>query len=550
MSRNGRLQVTLTLRNSLDSYGRMHYCYIDEHGDRSPTLRVRPGDLLLLKLKNELSLSAHGGQQNAAQPDCKSSAMSAMAIDATNLHFHGLTASPVCPADDSLHISVAPSKFFLYRVHIPEDEHPGLYWYHPHPHGHTEEQVLGGASGALIVEGITRANPVTAGLPARVLVIRDQKLRDWKVAALKGASQKPDPNRPSKDLSINFIPVSYPEYPLATIETHPRTRELWRVLNASADTYVNLGVLFNGELEGSKLVAEHASWQPLGLVSLDGVPIPEVESSKEHVLWKTSLPIPPGGRAEFIFDTPPEGIKAQLITGGVDTNPPDDEDNPRPPSGPGSSIRDVDDYTPPRPLARIAASPVASEPPALDEAQPAPAPPAANTLAMAPLATVSPVRQRKLYFSEKVMDPRHPETSTVFYITEEGHTPKAFDPAVLTPDVVVHQGDIEDWTIENRSTESHAFHIHQLHFLPLERDHEPVSEGDLLDTVDVPYWDGVSKEFPSVKLRMDFRGADIVGVFPYHCHILQHVDGGMMGLIEVKPKLRSVNTRKTGANSR
>jgi len=52
----------------------------------------------------------------------------------------------------------------------------------------------------------------------------------------------------------------------------------------------------------------------------------------------------------------------------------------------------------------------------------------------------------------------------------------------------------------------------------------------------VPYWDGRSAQFPSVKLRMDFRDPEIVGTFPYHCHILQHSDGGMMGLIEVRPK--------------
>lgn len=544
VSRHGRLQVTLTLRNSLDSDGRMHYCYLDERGDRSPTLRVWPGDLLLLKLKNEVSISAaKTHSQEAGQRDCKSASMTAMAIDATNLHFHGLTASPVCPADDSLHVSIAPSQFFVYQVRIPKDQPPGLYWYHPHPHGHTEEQVLGGASGALIVEGLSRANPVTAGLPERVLVIRDQSLRGRNTPDSKAGTQEPDSSYPSKDLSINFIPVPYPEYSVATIQTRPRTRELWRVLNASADTYVNLGVLFNGELQGSKLVAAHASWQPLGLVALDGVPIPKAKSLQERVLWKTAILIPPGGRAEFLFETPAEGIKAELITEGADTNPPDDEDNPGPPSGSSSPIRDSDDNTPPRPLARIVASHLSSEPPVLDKAPPASA--RVRSGLKASLAEVLPVRQRKLYFSEKATDPHHPETSTVFYITEEGHIPKAFDPAVLKPDIVVHEGDIEDWTIENRSTESHAFHIHQLHFLLLERNHEPDDESGLLDTVDVPYWDGFSKDFPSVKLRMDFRGSDIVGVFPYHCHILQHVDGGMMGLIEVKPKVRSVNPGKT-----
>ena len=572
VSRNGHLQVSLRLRNSLDSAGQMHYCYIDEHGDRSPTLRLRPGDLLVLRLKNELkselkSESSHPHpsttehSHRAARPDCASAMMT---MDSTNLHFHGLSVSPSCHSDDSLHVSIAPSKTFVYRVRIPENQPPGLYWYHPHPHGHSEEQVLGGASGALIVEGIATANPLVAGLPERVLVIRDQKLRDQKLRDQKLRDQKSsadaastnDPSLPAKDLSVNFIPVPYPEYTVATINTRPLTREFWRVLNASADTYVNLGVLFNGEWQGSGLVAEHGNWQRLGLVAVDGVPISEDNSSNSatgsttgsttgggKVLWKSEILIPPGGRAEFVLQTPPEGIKAELLTAGADTNPPAEEDldtsaatragssnSDNIPDNNPDSIPDNDDNTPPRPLARIVSSRSAVEPPALRED-----PPPASQRQIAGLATVSPVRQRRLYFSEKVMDPKHPDTSTVFYLTEEGHAPKAFDASVMAPDIVVHSGDVEDWTIENRSLESHTFHIHQTHFLLLERDNDPASERYLLDTVDVPYWDGRSLRFPSVKLRMDFRDPNIVGTFPYHCHILQHLDGGMMGLIEVLP---------------
>ncbi len=567
VSRNGRLQVSLRLRNYLDSSRRMHYCYIDGNGDRSPTLRLRPGDLLILKLKNELqgepeaelplpsmtrgatSILARPQRperraktlehpHKAVQADCKSAAMT---VDGTNLHFHGLGISPSCHSDDSLHVSVAPSQTFEYRVRIPRNQPPGLYWYHPHPHGHSEEQVLGGASGALIVEGMAAANPLVAGLPERVLVIRDQKLRNQNVESPATGALDHDLNRPSKDLSINFVPVPYPEYPVATIETRPLTREFWRVLNASADTYVNLGVLLNGEWRGTGLLTEHGSWQPLGLIAVDGVPISEANSSntsEKMSLPTTEILIPPGGRAEFIFQTPPLGVSAELITVGADTTSPADEDNDAVGGPNPKAIPDNDDNTPPRPMARIVSSRSVVEPRALT----VDASPAARRPTNA-LATVSPVRQRKLYFSEKAMDPKHPEASTIFYLTEEGHTPRAFDPSVTAPDIVVHQGDVEDWTIENRSLESHVFHIHQIHFLLLDRDGDRASEQYLLDTVDVPYWDGSSAEYPSVKLRMDFRDPNIVGTFPYHCHILQHVDGGMMGLIEVLPKPRESATK-------
>jgi hypothetical protein len=62
-----------------------------------------------------------------------------------------------------------------------------------------------------------------------------------------------------------------------------------------------------------------------------------------------------------------------------------------------------------------------------------------------------------------------------------------------------------------------------------------VNEPFLRDVINVPFWDGKTKKYPSVKLRMDFRDPAIVGVFPYHCHLLEHEDGGMMGLVRVEP---------------
>ena len=92
---------------------------------------------------------------------------------------------------------------------------------------------------------------------------------------------------------------------------------------------------------------------------------------------------------------------------------------------------------------------------------------------------------------------------------------------------------MEDWTIENRALENHEFHMHQIHFLVLAVNGVPVStaQRQYLDTVNIPFWTG-SGPYPSVKVRMDFRGAD-VGDFVYHCHILEHEDGGMMAHIRV-----------------
>ena len=53
---------------------------------------------------------------------------------------------------------------------------PGLYWYHPHAHTLAEAQMLGGATGALVVGGIQNYQPAVVGLPERLIVVRDNLL--------------------------------------------------------------------------------------------------------------------------------------------------------------------------------------------------------------------------------------------------------------------------------------------------------------------------------------------------------------------------------------
>jgi FtsP/CotA-like multicopper oxidase with cupredoxin domain len=151
------------------------------------------------------------------------------------------------------------------------------------------------------------------------------------------------------------------------------------------------------------------------------------------------------------------------------------------------------------------------------------------------LGNVTPVRTRRLYFSEKLSDPNNPDSAMEFYITVDGQTPAMFNPDSGLPDIIARQGTVEDWIVENRSNELHAFHIHQLHFLLLDYLGKPVNEPFLRDTVNVPYYKDKMLVYPSVKLRMDFRDPNAAGTYPYHCHLLEHEDGGMMGLIRVEP---------------
>ena len=440
----------------------------------------------------------------------------AMTPTSSNLHFHGMTVPPVCHQDDVLKTSIQPDDSpFEYRLRIPADEPPGLYWYHPHIHGFSKAQVLGGASGALIVEGLERVDPVLAGLPERVFVIRDQELMNPDAPPAKSEPVVPKMmidrdgdaanngtgfGKPAKDLSINFVPVPYPDYPPAVITMRPGERQLWRVLNASAITYLDLALL------------ARRTARPLGIVAIDGTPIKFNGSPAAPVIWVNHIGVPPGARVEFIVEGPPPGAPALLVTRTVDTGPGGEND-------------------PNRALASIVPAAGAPEPHAQLATKPEPLPPAALPW----VGNVTPVRVRKLYFSEKLDDPNNPSSAAAFYLTVDGQTPEPFDPTSDAPDIVVKQGDVEDWIIENRSMELHDFHIHQLHFQLLDWSGIPVNEPFLRDTVNVPYYNGHMLNYPSVRLRMDFRDPNIVGTFVYHCHILEHEDGGMMGRIRVEP---------------
>ncbi|MEI9930203.1 MAG: hypothetical protein WDM89_06555 [Rhizomicrobium sp.] len=69
-------------------------------------------------------------------------------------------------------------------LHIPADEPPGLYWYHPHVHGTSSMMLQGGATGMIEVEGIENVQPIVSGLPERFIILRDQQF-------MESASQGP-----------------------------------------------------------------------------------------------------------------------------------------------------------------------------------------------------------------------------------------------------------------------------------------------------------------------------------------------------------------------
>ncbi len=86
-------------------------------------------------------------------------------------------------------------------------------------------------------------------------------------------------------------------------------------------------------------------------------------------------------------------------------------------------------------------------------------------------------------------------------------------------------GTTEIWTIQNVVGMDHPFHLHGFHFQILDRDGVPEPFRSWKDTGNVP---------KHASIRIAVRFDDYPGRWMYHCHILDHEDEGMMGILEVR----------------
>jgi FtsP/CotA-like multicopper oxidase with cupredoxin domain len=89
-------------------------------------------------------------------------------------------------------------------------------------------------------------------------------------------------------------------------------------------------------------------------------------------------------------------------------------------------------------------------------------------------------------------------------------------------DQEVERGTVEEWTLRNTSTMAHPFHLHTWPMQLMDTHEAPV---DVRDVVDVPAGEEVT-----VRIAFDRHSGRTV----YHCHILDHEDLGMMGVVEAR----------------
>ena len=235
----GRLEVELRAAAGVTLAGQETMALGYNGTSPGPTLVVRPGDVLAVRLVNDLQ-----------RP--------------TNLHTHGLRVSPGGNADNPF-VRVAPGEAFDYEIAIPEDHPTGTFWYHPHAHGHVAEQVFGGLYGALVVadDGLD----VEAD---RLLVIGDTSLTgDGRVVA--GAGRAGHMSGRVGDLVL----VNGQLRP--TLRMRTGLHERWRVVNATS----------------SRTLPLTAAGVDLVSVAVDGAWVPDPRRTERVVLA-------PGNRVDLL----------------------------------------------------------------------------------------------------------------------------------------------------------------------------------------------------------------------------------------------------------
>lgn len=149
-SERGQLNAVLTASEGQVAYvNGTRWAMTYNGGVSGPTLRVHPGDKLSIKLVNNLD-------------------------EPTSLHTHGLH---VAPAQDDPFVVVDPGESRTFTYDVPSDQQAGTYWYHPHVHGITAQQVAAGLSGAIIVENDSDSMLDKVSTD-RVLVVNDPPIGD------------------------------------------------------------------------------------------------------------------------------------------------------------------------------------------------------------------------------------------------------------------------------------------------------------------------------------------------------------------------------------
>ena len=391
--------------------------------------------------------------------------------DDTTIHWHGMHVSAI--NDGGPHTVIAAGTTWTPAFTILDKA--ATYWYHPHLHTRTDLHVSKGIAGLIIVKDQEEAAldlPRTYGVDDIPLVIQTKSFD----------SNNQIVNHSNSDTVVmaNATIDPYIDLPAQVVR--------FRILNGSSQRVFNLGLSNN---------------ENFYLITTDG-------GLLNAPLQTTRLQMAPGERAEILIDLSgrenqtlslksyaselPNGIYGATAP-GMNASMPLNGYNPNPLNGNDFDILQINVVAP-------TTNPVTSIP---------------NTLAsLNPIPEADANTTRTLTFSPA--SPGFNQLNGEFLINNT-----SFDMNVIN--YTIPLDNVEIWELRNQSAIAHPFHIHDVQFYILDRNGNPppATEQGRKDVVLV-------KPQETVRFITKFETfADDAVPYMYHCHMLTHEDGGMMG---------------------
>ncbi len=389
---------------------------------------------------------------------------------ATNLHFHGLHIPPTGNADN-IFLSVPTGETQTYEFTLPKNHPAGTFYYHPHLHEFVAEQVFGGLGGIFIVRGELDEIPEVRAAKEEFLFLKD--------FALDANGQIPPPNHMElmRGREGSILTANGQVNPTVTIPAKGLLR--LRIVNASTSRFYRLS------LEN----------HPLYLIATDGGAISKPVELPELLLS-------PGERAEVLIQGNRSPGNYRLI------NLPYDR-------GGGMGMMGGGMMNSPSSASNAA-------------------------IVVATLSYQGSVPQQ-LPLPEKLIPvetlPQSDTTRRIEMSMAMGMQPgmgmqmaflfngKTFD--MNRVDAAVKLGSFEDWELVNVDPDGmeHSFHLHTNPFQVISRNGKSDPYQAWEDTLRI-------RANETVRIRIPFR--DFVGKTVYHCHVLDHEDLGMMGIVDMQ----------------
>ncbi len=538
----------------------------------APVIHVHRGETFAIRLVNEISGAASGATMAAhALAACSPMRMamsdphpaagylnhtqyyeanSARTPDDVNLHLHGFQ-GPASQENVFLSTLSTPAHACEYIITIPKTQPVGTYFYHPHAHGMSNDEVGGGLSGMWVVDPestqIAPQNHHDVVLQYAVPVSSDNDktlppLQPFVIASMRHEQQA------TQAAPVAYDPFNPPAWPSSwavragtavmpecgvlpdsllwvngaagtqTLTVPAGQPQLLRLLNATADSFERVHAL-----DGS------GGEVPLNVVGRDGVPL-SGDSARplSRFIAMRSIELSPTNRADVVLTL----TRGQSLTLSTEPN----------------CFSVFNEHQQAHALLTITAGPSAGRPARVASiALSAQGSPVVRLLSYVRTHRAS-IRRRAFTYTEYVVpnigkNGGHGEfyitqTSNVHFNERPFRAMYANGSLVPQPDVVVKRGTIEEWYLFNATLEPHTFHIHQMAFAAEDEVPQPV----MLDTVLVPVGTFLPNkrdpDYPLIKpgltrVVLDFRNVPR-GTFVFHCHMLFHEDRGMMGIIKVE----------------